>query len=236
MNKYNSIIEYRKRIESSLLIKTVTKIKVLNDLNKAVTKIKTLGFKKIEEKYKNFDPPPGYSKYLNLKPWMLDNVWRAYILGLNKSSPKNILDIGTGNGYFPFLCQSYGHKLRTIDIDSNPLFNALIELLDVQRLSYALKANESIPEFDIKFDLVTGFHTYFNGHRTESVWTSKEWNYFLKDIKNNHCHPNAEAYFIINKEHDRESYFTNELKNYFLESGAEIDENRVYFKNLNSIQ
>ena len=236
MNKYNSIIEYRKQIESNLLLKIFTKTRVLIDLNKTLIHIKKLGFKKIKEKYKNFDPPPGYSKYLNIKPWMLDNVWRVYILGLNKSSPKNILDIGTGNGYFPFLCEKYGHKTRAIDIDSNPIFNSLIKMQKIQRVSYAVKANEKIPEFDVKFDLVTGFHTYFNGHRTSKVWTSKEWDFFLKDLKKNLCKPNAEAYFIINKEHDRKDYYTSELKAYFLRNGAEIDENRIYFKNLSSFR
>ena len=73
-------------------------------------------------------------------------------------------------------------KTTDREIVFNPIFNALIQLLEIPRRNYAVSANEPIPTFDIKFDLVTGFHTYFNGHRTENVWTSKEWDFFLKTI------------------------------------------------------
>lgn len=235
MNKYGSIIKYRRKIDNNIFLKAINKFRVNRDLNRVIASIDPIKLKEIQTEYKDFAPYPGYSKYLNIKPWMLDNVWRAYILGLNKTTPKNILDIGTGNGYFPYLCKRYGHQVRTIDIEFDPIFNALIELLEIPRREYAVKSYEPIPPFDIKFDLVTGFHTYFNGHRTQHVWTSKEWNFFLKDLKENLCNPGAEAYFIINKEHHVEDYFTKELESYFLSCGAEIDENRVYFKNLDKI-
>jgi len=236
MNKYGSIITYRRKIDHNIFLKAINKFRVNRDLNRVIASIDPIKLKEIQTEFKDFAPYPGYSKYLDIKPWMLDNVWRAYILGLNSTTPKNILDIGTGNGYFPYLCKRYGHQVRTIDIESDPIFNALIDLLEIPRREYAVKAYEPIPPFDIKFDLVTGFHTYFNGHRTENVWTSKEWNFFLKDLKENLCNPGAEAYFIINKEHDVEDYFTKELESYFLSCGAEIDENRVYFKNLDKIK
>lgn len=235
MNKYGSILTYRKKVESNPFLKLITKLKVNSDLNKTLKSIDPTGLHEIQQKFKDFDPYPGYSKYLDIRPWMLDNMWRAYILGLDRTSGKSILDIGTGNGYFPYLCKQYGHQVRSIDIDTNPIFNALIELLEIPRLDYAVNAYENIPPFDIKFDLVTGFHTYFNGHRTEHVWMSKEWDFFLKDLRDNLCNPNAEAYFIINKEHDRATYLTAELTDYFVNIGAEIDTNRVYIKNLSKI-
>jgi len=235
MNKYGSIVIYREKIDKNLFLKAVTKLKVQKDLKKVLRSIEPVELDKIKNEFKDYDPYPGYSKYLDVEPWMLDNVWRAFILGLESGSSKNILDIGTGNGYFPYLCKGYGHQVRTIDIESNSIFNSLVKLLDIPRLEYAVKANELIPPFDIKFDLVTGFHTYFNGHRTDHVWTSNEWDFFMKDLKNNHCNQKAEAYFILNKEHDREDYVTSELRDYFIDKGAEIDDNRIYFKNLHKI-
>ena len=235
MNRYNSIITYKDKVQKNLFLRIIENIKVRKDLFFMVREVKKRGFGKIAEEFKTYDPYPGYSKYLDIKPWFLDNVWRCYLLGLNNSKPIKILDIGTGNGYFPFICKQYGHTVRTIDIGSNPIFNALIQLLEIPRRNYAVSANEPIPPFDIKFDLVTGFHTYFNGHRTENVWTSKEWDFFLKDLQENLCNPNAAAYFIINKEHDRAKAIDSELETYFVSKGAEINGDRVYFSTLSNL-
>lgn len=235
MNKYGSIKKYRDEVDNNLFFKLRTVLAVKNDLRKALKAIPQEGFEKINAQYKDYDPYPGYSKYLNIKPWMLDNVWRAHLLGLDHPHPrKTILDIGTGNGYFPFLCKQYGHEVRSIDIDFNPIFNSLIKLLDIPRMDYAIQAREHIPAFDVRFDVVTGFHTYFNGHRTDHLWKWQEWEFFMKDLKQNLCNPGAEAFFIINSEHDTKMPYTPELKEYFLAKGAEIDHERVYFKNLDA--
>jgi 2-polyprenyl-3-methyl-5-hydroxy-6-metoxy-1,4-benzoquinol methylase len=235
MNKFGSIKQYRDAVDNNLLFKLKTVLKVRRDLRRVLNSIPKEGFEKVKKEYWDHDPYPGYSKYLNVKPWMLDNVWRAHLLGLdNTKAPKTILDIGTGNGYFPYLCKQYGHTVRTIDIDFDPIFNSLVKLLDIPRLDYAVKAYENIPPFDVKFDIVTGFHTYFNGHRTAHLWKWQEWEFFMKDLKNNLCNPDAEAFFIINTEHDTKMPYTPELKEYFLSKGAEIDNDRVYFKNLHS--
>lgn len=236
MNKYESITRYKKSLEGNIVLKAIEKFKVTIDLYSLLSRIRTPKFREIVNKYKDYDPYPGYSKYLNVKPWLLDNIWRAYMLGLNKKGPaKTILDIGTGNGYFPYVCMFYGHKVRTIDVGFNPIFNELIAYLNIPRREYAVKAFEEIPEFDVKFDVVTGFHTYFNGHRTKELWGIKEWDFFLRNLKQNLCNEGAEAFFIINKEHDTNSCYTSELLEYFLQKGAEIDDNRVYFKNFDRV-
>lgn len=235
MNKFDSIIKYKEKLNSNYLFKVSENLKIRKNLAFMLRDINQRGFSEVVAEFKDFDPYPGYSKYLDIKPWFIDNLWRCYILGLNISSKKNILDIGTGNGYFPFICKKFGHTVRTIDVESNPIFNSLVNLLEIPRREYYVKADELIPPFDVKFDLVTGFHTYFNGHRTESVWTSKDWRFFLLDLKENLCNDNAAAYFIINREHDREKVMEDELVEYFLSLGAEIDYDRVYISNLNNV-
>ena len=236
MNKYNSIIKYKNKLNDTFFIKVIENVKLRADLFLMLRDIKNRGFYKIADEFRDFDPYPGYSKYLNIKPWFMDNLWRCYILGLNNSKNKNILDIGTGNGYFPFICKKYGHTVRTIDIASNPLFNSLIELLEIPRREISVRSNEALPAFDVKFDLITGFHTYFNGHRTENVWTSTEWHFFLRDLKENHCNSNASAYFIINKEPDSMNILEDELREYFISIGSEIDGDRVFIPNISKIQ
>ncbi|MEI6764184.1 MAG: hypothetical protein WCM76_01000 [Bacteroidota bacterium] len=235
MENNKSIVRYRNKVEHNLLFKIKTLLAVKRELNKAISSIDEKKLSAIIQKYKDFDPAPGYSKYLDIKPWMLDNVWRAHLLRLNLKKPsKNVLDIGTGNGYFPFICKQFGHIVRTIDIGFNPIFNELIQLLEIPRIEYAVKAFEPIPAFDLKFDIVTAFHIYFNGHRTQNLWTWNEWEFFFKDLKTNHCNPDAEVFLILNREHDTKRSYTPELKEYFLSKGAEIDEDRVFFSNLNA--
>ncbi|MFM7683303.1 MAG: hypothetical protein ACKO7P_11240 [Bacteroidota bacterium] len=235
MNRYNSIVTYKEKVKSDFFLWLTENFKVRKDLFFMVRKVNKRGFETIAKQFKTYDPYPGYSKYLDIKPWFIDNLWRCYLLGLNNSKPVNILDIGTGNGYFPFICKQYGHTVRTIDIGFNPIFNSLIQILDIPRRDYAVCANEPIDPFDIKFDLVTGFHTYFNGHKTENVWTSKEWEFFLKDLQKNLCNPNAAAYFIINKEHNKAVAIDSELEAFFISKGAEVDGDRVYFPSLSNI-
>jgi hypothetical protein len=54
----------------------------------------------------------------------------------------------------------------------------------------------------------------------------------MSDMAQNHCNLGAEAYFQLNAELDTELNYTPELLEWFLKMGAEVDEDRVYFKSL----
>tara|TARA_B100000963_G_C22539878_1_gene631665 strand:- start:113 stop:820 length:708 start_codon:yes stop_codon:yes gene_type:complete len=230
-----SIIYYRKKIENNLVIKLIKKIQLKINTYNIIKSINKKNFNVIYNKYINFDPYPGYSKYLNIKPWIVDMLWRIYILKLDKRKNLNILDIGTGNGYFPYCCKYFNHQVESIDTDKNPLFNELINLLSIKRKTITIKKYQKLEPFNGKFDLITGFHIYFNGHRTTDLWGKDEWLFFLKDLKDNHCNTNAELFFILNKEHDTGLYYDNDLLKFFLDTGAEVDVNRIYYPNLKSV-
>lgn len=232
MNEFKSIVTYREKVAGSFFYKLKTVYKLKRDIKRVLAKVDHEKFNAVRKKYKDVAPDPGYSKYLNIEFWMNRNMWHVFILGLDKSSPKNILDIGTGNGYFPFICKYYGHTVRTIDIWTDPMFNELIETLKLDRRDYEIKNLTPVPPFDIKFDVITGFMVCFNGHHSPNLWTSKEWDFFLRDMATNHCNPGAEAYFTLNEERDTLLWYTDELYNWFIASGAEVDTERVYFKSL----
>ncbi len=232
MNEFKSIVAYKEKVANSTLYKIKTLWKLNRDLKKVLATVDKPKFAVVREKYKDVAPAPGYSKYLDIEFWMKRNMWHVFMLGLENAKPKNILDIGTGNGYFPFICQYYGHTTRTIDIWTDPMFNELIETLKLQRRDYEIKNLEPVPPFDIKFDVITGFMVCFNGHRTPLLWTSKEWEFFMRDMAQNHCNPGAEAYFTLNEELDTKQWYTPELYQWFIDRGAEVDGERVYFKSL----
>jgi hypothetical protein len=232
MNKFGSIVDYREKVANNILYKALTLLKLNADLKKVLNKVNKSKFDIVKEKYKDIAPAPGYSKYLDIEPWMRKNIWHVFTLGLEREKYKNILDIGTGNAYFPFICKYYGHQVRTIDIWTDPMFNELVEVLEIPRRDYEIKNFEAIEPFDIKFDMITGFMVCFNGHRSEKLWKSAEWEFFMRDLAQNHTNPGAEAYFQLNAELDTLLHYTPELLAWFLKMGAEVDDDRVYFKSL----
>jgi len=180
----------------------------------------------IKTKYINLDPEPGSSKYLNYEIWIPKFIKYTIELNLNNSKPINILDLGSGPGYFGFVCQNYKHNVRTLDLPDNPIYNELVDLFGVERTIYRINAFEKIPTFDIKFDLVTAFAICFNNHATDKLWGVKEWDYFISDIKDNATKKNARIFLEFNQESDG-LYFPKELYEYFISINAIIKNNSV---------
>ena len=92
-----------------------------------------------------------------------------------------------------------------------------------------------MPDFGIKFDLITAYSICFNNHFNPDLWTKKEWEFFLMDLANNHCNKDCQALFVLNAEQNG-LYYSDDLLQYFLQKGAKIKKARVYFKNLYSFR
>ena len=100
-------------------------------------------FRLIENKFMNSSPEPGYSKYLNIHKWIDVKLNEAYRLHLDKLSSLNILDIGTGAGYFPYVCNFLGHNVLTLDLNDITMYNEIIKLLNIDRIE---SRNKTISE------------------------------------------------------------------------------------------
>ncbi len=114
------------RIKNKLLY-ILTKNKRKKDLEKIIKTIDLKAFQIFVEKYKDSFPAPGYSKYLDIRTHVDDKIFEAYKLKLNKSRSLEILDIGTGTGYFPFVCNFYGHNPTSLDVDDIQMYNDIIK-------------------------------------------------------------------------------------------------------------
>ena len=158
----------------------ISKSQRRNDLENILKSIDLEKFNFYKDKYKNTSPYPGSSKYLNIEEWMEDKILEVYRLGLNKSLKLDILDIGTGAGYFPYVCNYYGHNSRALDLETTPMYNDIIKLLNINRKNYEIKSYEKLPDMGIKFDLITAFAICFNNHDTSEVWNINEWDFFFK--------------------------------------------------------
>jgi hypothetical protein len=92
---------------------------------------------------------------------------------------------------------------------------------------------------------VTGFRTRFHSRYTwetgkehEEHWGIAEWDYFLKDLANNHTTENARVFFMINRLQEREKgkIIPKDMRNYFLAKGAKIHYSFLLFNDLASFR
>jgi SAM-dependent methyltransferase len=169
-----------------------------------------------------------YAKYADVEHWLKINLPRVQELELDRSAPKQILDLGCGAGFFLFLARQFGHKCLGLDVGDFPLSNELIELFGLERVTWKIRALQPLPDFDRKFDLITGFSAAFNRSEDESRgWNPDEWKFFLDDLERR-LEPGGEILLEINSGKDKR-YFPVEVREFFLKRGARVDGERVWF-------
>jgi SAM-dependent methyltransferase len=166
------------------------------------------------------------AKYRNVEQWMKINIERVQDLQLNRLPRQEILDLGCGGGYFLFICQQLGHRCLGLDFDWFPLFTELVDLFQIERKIWKINAFEPLPDLGSKFDWITGFSTGFN--RTQGLpWGPREWDFFLNDLQR-HLRPGGSIFFALNPG-KKECYYTDDLRDFFLNRGAEIERERILF-------
>lgn len=154
-------------------------------------------FKKLL-KFKDETGHPQYKKYFNAAYWLRQNVQRALYLGLNRKQPMDILDIGSGFGYFSYVAKFYGHRVIGVDLPGDTLFNKAAEFLGIERRDCTIQPKKALESFGTEFDLITAFQVCFNGHIEGEIWGVEEWDFFLNDIFENHMKTNGRIYFEMN--------------------------------------
>ena len=169
-----------------------------------------------------------YAKYADVEHWLKINLPRVQDLELDRSPPKQILDLGCGAGFFLFLAKQSGHKCLGLDVGDFPLSNELIELFGLERVTWKIRALQPLPEFGRKFDLITAFSAAFNRNEGESRgWNPEEWKFFL-DHLDRYLNPGGQILLEINSGKDKR-YFPVEVRDFLLKRGARVDGERVSF-------
>jgi SAM-dependent methyltransferase len=169
-----------------------------------------------------------YAKYADVEHWLKINLPRVDELQLDRSAPKQILDLGCGAGFFLFLTKHLGHSGVGLDVGDYPLSNELIELFGVERLIWKVRAFEPLPDFGRQFDLISAFSAAFNRNADETRgWNPDEWQFFLNDL-DRHLKPGGRILLEINSGKDKR-YYPAEVREFFLKRGARVEGERVYF-------
>ena len=169
-----------------------------------------------------------YAKYADVERWLKINLPRVRELKLDRPPPKHILDLGCGAGFFLFLAKQFGHSGLGFDLGDFPLSNELIALFGIERVTSRIRAFQSLPDFERKFDLVTAFSAAFNRNEDESRgWNIEEWKFFLDDL-DRHLAPGGRIFLEINSGKDKR-YFPAETRELFVKRGARVSGERVSF-------
>ena len=166
-------------------------------------------------------------KYLEFERWMPANIRRVINLGLDFQSPKRILDIGSGAGYFLHICKRLGHTTAGLDMDdpSAAWYGKMFELYGIPRTHWYINPFVPLPDLGPRFDYATGFMICFNQHQSPNAWKVEEWRFFLDDLWT-HLNPGAVVWFELNPALDG-THYTPEVKSYFESRGAIVDGKRV---------
>ncbi|MDQ5879305.1 MAG: hypothetical protein QG638_2040, partial [Pseudomonadota bacterium] len=164
-------------------------------------------FADIKQRYQHIDPNPGFSKFVDLDTFLPMTYMHFRYAGLEKvCTPLDILDLGTGAGYFPLLCQLKGHQVQatdlpiSADLPATQFYGEMMELLGVRCFGYRIQPFTPLPGMGGRFDLITAFLVVFNNHCVENLWTAEEWAFFLDDLRKTHAKPHARLVLRLNRD------------------------------------
>ena len=202
----------------SRLLHPVNQREILDDID-------WLQFRDLRHKYPYRPGSAQINRFEDIVYWVDINVERAQDLWLDRATPLRILDLGSGAGYFLYVCKYFGHDVLGFDTDSEPLFGAATELLGVRRVIGRIERQTPLPDLGQKFDLVTGHRVCF--HRIGKVrdgveWSPADWRFFIDDIRSRFLEPNGRLLLDFNPRPDGSPFFTPELRKFFLSQGARI--------------
>lgn len=104
-------------------------------------------------------------------------------LKLQDSPPKDILDIGTGAGYFCKLSKQLGHNAEGTEIQSI-LDEPIVEVYkhyDITVSELTVRKNQKI-ELTKDYDYITAIRSMFNYLPTHEYFLEKDWLYFKDNL------------------------------------------------------
>jgi len=139
------------------------------------------------------------TKYLDLNTYLTRNVAQADRLGLLDGPPQKILDLGSGCGFFAYICGLYGHEVHCLDLPGIDIFADIMELFGLSRTEQAIKPMIRIDLPESGFDMVTGLMVKFDAIGEDDRFGPREWKFFLSDMIDNFLIPRGRIFLEFNK-------------------------------------
>lgn len=138
-----------------------------------------------------------WRKYTHIESYIRLNLRRVYSLGLHKSPPLSILDMGAGAGFFLYLCKLHGHQVMGFDATDTVFYQEMHAALDIQCPPLRILPKTPLPSFGKKFDLISSFAVCFHKIPT-GVWSQEDWRFFCTDLLDNHCTEKGRIHLHLN--------------------------------------
>ncbi len=137
-------------------------------------------------------------KYFDLDFWIEQNLYRFFELDLMKHKGRRLLDIGTGFGYFPYICKYFGVRAEGLDRHGHRIYDEACEVLSVPKRNFTIQPGEPLPRYDYKFDFITAYQIGFDLVPGKGMWRPEDWEYFLNDVSDNLLAPGGLLYMKLN--------------------------------------
>ena len=142
-----------------------------------------------------------WPKYLQVDVFLRHSLRNIHELGLHRCPrPLRILDLGSGLGYFLFVCKEFGHDGLGLDLAHPLLYADLFGLLGLQCLVWQIKPLKPLPEMaGRKYDLVTACAVNFHRRSDETTWNAAEWKFILEDLRRRFVAPGGMVHLDLNR-------------------------------------
>jgi len=114
-----------------------------------------------------------------IEKYITEKLSVAHYLNLHNTKNKKLLDIGTGVGWFPFICKQYGHYCLGTDIEGREDYDPVYDLFGIKIKEVLVFANEKI-NINEKFDYVVSLRSFIGSRPI--TFNLDNWKFFLKDI------------------------------------------------------
>lgn len=115
-----------------------------------------------------------------VRKWLGEKLATAHFLGLHKTKGKKLFDIGTGAGWFPYICNLYGHQCVGSDEPNRPQYDPCYEFLKI-KFNDTLVYPYTKMNLSEKYDYITTHRAFFP--QRPKAWDKDEWKFFLEDAK-----------------------------------------------------
>ena len=173
-------------------------------------------------------PGQNWIKYTDAPRWLKLNIRRAQDIGLDRDKRHlRILDLGSGGGYFLFVCRQLGHEGLGLDVPEPTMYGAMFERFGLRRVVKPVTAQQPLPEellAEGKFDLITAFSIEFNKHAPWGLWTAADWDFLLDDLRDRFVKPDGRVYLDLNPNYAGDNPFmTPEVAEVMRRHGASVD-------------
>lgn len=162
-------------------------------------------------------------KYFDIDYWIEESLFRAMDHELDRKRNIRLLDIGTGFGYFPYLCNYLGNHGYAIDRSGHQLYDEVCEVLGIDRVTYTIQPQTPLQTlFDQKFDLVTAYQIGFDLVPGVGFWSPEDWDFFLREARDKWLAPGGKLFLALNYKHRYNDWYTPGVREVLRSHGARM--------------